>query len=176
MSNKGKITVAEAMWAIHEIADAGGFMVWLQTQAPRGAAIVTEINPPAGIQMAEGTLHVGGPPGTISWGDLDFEPNHQRIEEIRRPPAQSRPANANIKKLDDAQSPTANHLKLFPNGVPENGDLRDLAVAINAQRGNGKSKSRIAREVTDEERGKDKKAKSLLSQLRRLRREGRVNL
>src|ERR1700734_603916 len=82
MSNKGKITVAEAMWAIHEIADAGGFMVWLQTQAPRGAAIVTEINPPAGIQMAEGTLHVGGPPGTISWGDLDFEPNHQRIEEI----------------------------------------------------------------------------------------------
>jgi hypothetical protein len=70
----------------------------------------------------------------------------------------------------------ANMQKLFPRGIPKNTDIVDLAVRINAEKGSGKAQNAIARELTGEMPKKCPKAKSLLSQIRRLAREKRLNL
>jgi hypothetical protein len=98
MGNKGKITTAEAMWAIHEIARAGGFWVDLRKSRPAWVSIVTDDNPPAGIQIAEGEIHVSH--GFPDWADLYFEPQHQKIDEIRRSPGRIDPG----RDLDDLMS------------------------------------------------------------------------
>jgi hypothetical protein len=78
-------------------------------------------------------------------------------------------------KIESANS--ANTSKLFCGIVPTNPDLVDLAVRIDAEPKDSKrSWNEIARNFTGETNGTDTKAKSLLSQLRRMKRQGRVNL
>jgi hypothetical protein len=166
MGNKGKITTAEAMWAIHEIARAGGFFAALRKSRPAWISIVTEQNPPAGIQMAEGEIHASF--GFPDWADLYFEPVHDKIDDIRKAPIETR------QKQQDEKLASA--MKLFPQGVPENPDIRDLVLQLNTKKDSGRGFSRIAREFTGEKRGNDKRARSLLAQIRRLRRQGRVVL
>lgn len=69
--------------------------------------------------------------------------------------------------------PNANTTKLFPQGIPDNPNIVDLVVRLDAGAGGKKSQQQIAMEMTD---GNKKLADSLLSQIRRLRREGKVNL
>jgi len=75
---------------------------------------------------------------------------------------------------------SANTSRLFSGAVPENPDLRDLAALLDAERSKPESERRskmaIARDFTHETDRADKKARSLLSQLRRMKRHGRVNL
>lgn len=65
----------------------------------------------------------------------------------------------------------ANALKLFPGGMPENQDIIDLVVKLNTEKDSGKSMNAIALEFA----GEKKKAQSLLSQIRRMRRDGKVD-
>jgi hypothetical protein len=76
-----------------------------------------------------------------------------------------------------AQSPRrANTAKLFPNGVPPNSDIVDLVVRLDAAKGSGRSDLSVAREFFGECVGNDPKSKSHLSQIRRMRRKGRITL
>lgn len=70
----------------------------------------------------------------------------------------------------------ANIQKLFPNGVPGDPDIRDLAVRLNAAKGTGKHQAEIAREVTKETVGDDPKAKALLARIRMFKNRGKLNL
>lgn len=85
-------------------------------------------------------------------------------------------ARDDVAQTTHEQVVSANRLKLFPKGIPENSDIQDLVVRLDTEKGSGKSKNRIAREFTGEDRGHDPKARSLLAQIRRLKRDGRVNL
>jgi hypothetical protein len=76
------ITTAEAMWAIYELAEAGGFEMDLWANVPSWAPLFTEANVPAGIVMAKGVLHIDG--GAPSWSDLSIDPVHEKLAEIRR--------------------------------------------------------------------------------------------
>jgi hypothetical protein len=66
----------------------------------------------------------------------------------------------------------ANVVKLFPKGEPRNRDLVELALKINTEKDTGKSLNQIAAEYTCNSR----RAKSLLASLRRMKRQGEVNL
>lgn len=70
----------------------------------------------------------------------------------------------------------ANNYKLFPKGELKDRNLTELAVKINTEKDSGRSFNEIAREFTGETKGNCRKANSYLSQLRRLRSEGRVVL
>jgi len=70
----------------------------------------------------------------------------------------------------------ANNRKLFPKGLPSNPNLIDLVLRLDSQRDSGKSMNQIAREFIEETEGNDKCAQSLLAQIRRMRRDGRLNL
>lgn len=167
MGSKGKITTAEAMWAIHEIALAGGFIVCLREQTPGSVSIVTADKPPAGIQMAEGILHVDGMLPT--WSRVCFEPQHQKIDEIRR--------SLTLTGLPNAAVPNrADRSPLFPRGIPHNHDIQDLATKIDSEKNSGKSINEIAREFTGESKGSDRKARNLLRQIRRMKHDGKINL
>lgn len=72
------------------------------------------------------------------------------------------------------QPVSANAAKLFPKGVPDNTNIVDLVVRLNTARGTDRSEISIAREFTGESEGQEPKARSLLSQIRRMRREGRI--
>ncbi|MCB9952843.1 MAG: hypothetical protein H6824_17865 [Planctomycetaceae bacterium] len=63
--------------------------------------------------------------------------------------------------------------KLFPKGVPRNPDIVDLVVRIHSESDDGRSFNQIAEELTE---GDVKRARSLLASIRRLRKEGRVQL
>lgn len=78
--------------------------------------------------------------------------------------------------MSEPNANNANNSRLFPGGFPENADIRDLVCKLDAAKQSEKSDNEIAREFTGETKGHDKKAKSLLSQIRRLKREGKVNL
>jgi len=65
--------------------------------------------------------------------------------------------------------------KLFPKGEPKNRDVVELVIKINTEKGGEKSLNQIARAYTRESKGSDRRAQQLLSTIRRLRREGRVN-
>lgn len=60
--------------------------------------------------------------------------------------------------------------KIFPKGVPEDSDIRDLALLIDTAKGGSKSLNKIALEFTS---GDKIRARSLLAILNRLKREGR---
>jgi hypothetical protein len=70
----------------------------------------------------------------------------------------------------------ANTEKLFPKGLPSNVDIVDLVCRIHAEQDPNKGLSQIAREFTEESEEHFPKAKSLLSQIRRQKREGRITL
>jgi len=76
------------------------------------------------------------------------------------------------RALEAARSAnSANNPKLFPEGPPDDPVLRDLALAIEADRATGKPWIQTAREYTEENGGNPD---SLTSQLRRLRHDGLV--
>jgi hypothetical protein len=91
-------------------------------------------------------------------------------QEIAR--AATRPASPSAN--------SANTSKLFPGGVPRNPDLVDLTARIDAENrkpeNERRSNNEIARELTHETKGNDKKAKSLLSQVRRMKQTRHVTL
>ena len=70
----------------------------------------------------------------------------------------------------------ANVQKLFPNSVPDDPDIRDLALRLNAAKGSGKSQAEIAREITGEAISNDPIAQALLARIRMLRNRGKLNL
>jgi hypothetical protein len=80
------------------------------------------------------------------------------------------------EKSASSTPPSANNQKFFPRGVLNNPDILELAARLNAAEGSGISKNQIAREFTGEPLGNEPKAKSLLSQIRRLIRQGRLNI
>jgi hypothetical protein len=71
---------------------------------------------------------------------------------------------------------SANTCRLFSGPVPENPDIRDLVVRLDSERNSGKSNNEIARAFTGETIGNDRKAQSLLAQIRYLKKNGRVTL
>lgn len=76
-------------------------------------------------------------------------------------------------KQQPSDANNANTSHLFSGDVPANSDIVDLVVRLDCAKGSGKSDRQIALEFT----GKDvKKAESLLAQIRRLKRQGRVIL
>jgi len=82
-----------------------------------------------------------------------------------------------IRSMSDGPAVVrANNRKLFPKGVPNNPDIVDLVLRLDSQRNSGKSMNQIAREFTEKSEGNEKRAQSLLAQIRRMRRDGRLNL
>jgi hypothetical protein len=77
-------------------------------------------------------------------------------------------------KPEVSQTDSANTAKLFPKGLPQNPDIVDLVVRLDTAKGTDKSDIAIAREFTGEPESRDGKARSLLSQIRRMRRNGRI--
>ena len=69
----------------------------------------------------------------------------------------------------------ANNDKLFPKGELKDRDIAELVIKINTEKGGDKSINQIARDYTGELKGSDRKAMSMLSEIRRLRRQGLVN-
>ena len=76
----------------------------------------------------------------------------------------------------DTDAVRANEAKLFPGGVPRNSNIVDLVVRLDAERASGRSANEIARDFTGEQEGNDTRAQSLLSQIRRLKREKKISL
>ncbi|GEM_PF-2388835 len=102
---------------------------------------------------------------------------HDEREEMEKLKAELLLAGRRLQLEGGANSAnSANTSRLFPGGLPRNLDVRDLVCKLDAEKQPGKSDNDIAREFTGETKGHDKKAKSLLSQIRRLKREGKVNL
>ena len=75
---------------------------------------------------------------------------------------------------------SANTSKLFSGKIPNNTDLVDLVVRLDTERGKAEKERRswnaIARDFTGETADDCPRANSLLSSIRRLKRQGRVNL
>ncbi len=71
---------------------------------------------------------------------------------------------------------SANIAKLFRGSVPGNSNVVDLVARLDAAKGTNRSHNEIAREFTGEAPGEDSLAQSLLAQIRRLKRKGRINL
>ncbi|MCA9125016.1 MAG: hypothetical protein H6822_19730 [Planctomycetaceae bacterium] len=78
--------------------------------------------------------------------------------------------------LVDPVANEENVRKLFPQGVPDDSEVVDVVVRLDAARGTGKSKSEIAREYTGETSPNDEKAKKILARIRMLRNRGKLNL
>jgi hypothetical protein len=83
--------------------------------------------------------------------------------------------NAGIELAAQKIAIDANTHKMFPKGIPDNPDIRDLAIRLNSDKGSGKSQNQTAREFTGETLGSDTKAKRLLASLRMLKARGRYN-
>lgn len=83
---------------------------------------------------------------------------------------------AAVSEESTASADSADNPRLFPGGAPDNPDIRDLVAKLDADKGGKKSQNGIAREFTGESVGRDKKARSLLRQVRRLKAAGKVNL
>lgn len=71
---------------------------------------------------------------------------------------------------------SANIPKIFPEGKPDDPLIVELIYLLHEGAGGGKSMNEIAREFTRQKLGDDKKAKSMLAEIRRLRLKGKVNL
>ena len=78
------------------------------------------------------------------------------------------------------QAGRANNKNLFLGDIPGNNDLVDLVVRLDAETSKPENERRswneIAREYTGETVRDQKKAQSLLTQIRALKRKGRINL
>jgi hypothetical protein len=84
-------------------------------------------------------------------------------------------AVSRLSRLEDAPI-GADTSRLFTRGVPDNTDIRDLVCMLDAERDSGKSRNEIARNFTRESKEDFPKAASLLSQIRRMEKNGRINL
>ncbi len=94
----------------------------------------------------------------------------ENVSHVTQKTAEDEPNSAN----------SASASRLFSGDVPENTDLIDLAVKLDAEAGKPETDRRpwnvVAREFTGEAKNSDSKAQSLLASLRRMKRQGRVNL
>lgn len=86
-----------------------------------------------------------------------------------------RPAAATPSE-SQSRADSADTSRLFPGGVPKNPDVCQLVCELDAGRGSGKSNIAIAREFTAKMRDPERKAQSLLREVRRLVKAGKVNL
>jgi hypothetical protein len=121
--------------------------------------------------------------GVASWAGIEYEAldgmNAWDIYQTAMTLLEERGLGINGRNDSNTESKSrdlANTKKLFPMGVPENTEIVDVAVRIDAAKGSGKSERQIAREYTSESKGNMPRAQSILSQIRRMKRQGRVNL
>tara|TARA_B100000519_G_scaffold110780_2_gene95869 strand:- start:447 stop:1094 length:648 start_codon:yes stop_codon:yes gene_type:complete len=84
------------------------------------------------------------------------------------------PSDANKELEDKTTSERASASKLFIGDVPSNPDIVDLVAKIDSNTDPKVSLIEIARKFTGESRGDEKRAKSLLSAIRRMKRDGRI--
>jgi hypothetical protein len=101
----------------------------------------------------------------------DYSHDLFAIRDVLAPPQQS--MRHVTSTLD--QGVRANTSKLFPHGEINDRDVVELVLKINTELNDEKSLNQIAREYTGETKGKDSRAQSLLTKIRRLKRVGRVN-
>jgi hypothetical protein len=71
-------TVAEAMWALTDLHRAGRLETFDFRQGVKVDNWVTDDNPPAGVQVAGGILHVSGP-SDDTWPYLCFVIDHSKL-------------------------------------------------------------------------------------------------
>jgi hypothetical protein len=154
------VTVAQAMWAIYELTQVGGLSAWPRNFCAEWDVLLTEESPPAGLAISPGTIQFGS--GPFAWNELLFRIDHQKLGAIL------------ATKSESVATPSTNNQKFSRRDVPSNRRLIELAARLKARYGSGKSKNQIAREFTGEPPGNDRKAQSLLSQIRRLIRQGRL--
>jgi hypothetical protein len=131
----------------------------------------SEVNAKGVLQIVHRADAAGGPNAVLSvWEEVKVE-----LQQVLITLALEEQDRAS---QDQTQAPVAdaNTAKLFPRGVPPNPDIVDLVVRLDAAKGSGKSDIQIAREFKGETAGNDPKSKSLLSQIRRMRRNGRITL
>ena len=139
------VTVAQSMWAIHELTQRGGFDVFRHgEERPKRWPI---FDPPAGVTKAAGRLHFAG--GEDCWNELIFVPNHKKLDESRK----------SLRLPSDSK-------KQLSKRMPDNTDVLDLCKKL-AERKAGRSLMSVAREFTKEPADKCPKAGSLLRQARR---------
>lgn len=81
IGGENAVTVAEAMWAIHELTTSGGFVAMVKPFATENVCLVTDANPPAGLSVAAGPLHMVG--NNSHWGVLWFSINHERMNQLQ---------------------------------------------------------------------------------------------
>jgi hypothetical protein len=154
------VTVAQAMWAIYELTQAGGLSAWPRNFCAEWEVLLTEESPPAGLAIAPGTIQFGS--GPFAWNELIFRIDHQKLVGV-------------LAAKSEAVAPlSTNNQKFSPRDTPSNPRLIALVARLEAGKGSGKSKNQIAREFTGESSGNDPKAQSLLSQIRRLVRQERL--
>jgi hypothetical protein len=161
-------STAEAMWGLHELCLAGAIEA-VEWASRHDRLFVTEGNPPAGLVLlpASGRLHVDNEKNE-TWAYLVLRLNHQCLAALQS-------ADPFIEPIEN-EAVRANTQKLFPKGMPSNPDVCDLVVRLQTEQGNGKSMNQIAREFTGEPAGQDRKAKSLLAQIRRMKGQGEIVL
>lgn len=69
-----------------------------------------------------------------------------------------------------------NKSRLFPGGVPDDADVVDLVVRLDAAKGTGEKQLDTARNFTGESIGNDKQARLLLANIRMMKKRGKLNL
>jgi len=166
-------TTSQSIWAIHDVSKHGGFTPIIITRHPRDGGnhsfLVTEDDPPAGLDIAAGNLDYGLESIRGWWGTMAFLPEPIKLDELR---TSMNFGNSVLGKLSrrNAELP-ASAANLFIGSVPKNSNLVDLIVLLDSQKDSGRSMNEIAAEFMG---GDTKKSKSLLSQIRRMKREGRL--
>jgi hypothetical protein len=83
ISAESVVTVAEAMWAIHELTIAGGLVAVVRSFVPANVYSIADDNPPAGLSMAAGPLHMIG--NDSHWGVLWFSIDHKKLNQLQGP-------------------------------------------------------------------------------------------
>lgn len=96
MGAESAVTVAEAMWAIHELTVSGGLVAKVRPFVTGEAYPVTDDKPPAGLSMAAGPLHMVG--NNSHWGILWFSINHVRLREIQQSATTRTDASATFRE------------------------------------------------------------------------------
>lgn len=70
------ITPAQALWAVHDLLEQRGLLVYHINERPSHIRfLIFHDNPPVGVEMAKGRIHIDPPPPQDSWGSFVFEFN-----------------------------------------------------------------------------------------------------
>jgi hypothetical protein len=72
-------TTAEATWAIHELHLRGGLKPFSFRSVSLKKLVSERNQRPGGLKLAGGSLHISG---NVSWRDLVFAPDHEKLREI----------------------------------------------------------------------------------------------